>query len=431
LKITYASCGMEKEPLKTAFGFKGNALTCLWQIAVSLKSENNSAVGLGVQSVLWSDAGVFKKYGEEKGNELMYSVTKYALSCVREKEFETPFEIVDLIFDEVYQYALKITENENLSKTFVLNALVAIDFALWQLWMKENNKNNFDDISEFDGEKQNKLANIPLITYSTSLEDVVRLAEANTPLLKIKIGSDPNKNGSVRDMLEWDKNRLREIHEAVKNIKTTHTETGNVLYYLDANGRYDSIDTLKELLDFAREEEILERIILLEEPFPEEKHIYVGDLPVTVAADESVHGIEELKERFELGYKALTLKPIAKGITMSVRMAELAREKNMVCFCADLTVNPLMVSFNQCVAARLKPLAGMKVGVVESNGAQNYAGWERLKEYHPMCGAGFITENNGVYELDDEFYENKGGILKRAEYYCKLSEQEEVRALNG
>lgn len=431
MKITYTSCGVEKEPLKTAFGFKGNALTYLWQIAVNLKTETNNAVGLGVQSVLWSDANVFKSYGEEKSNELMYSVTKYALSLIWGKECATPFEIIDMIFDNVYEYAVKITDMPNLSKTFVLNALVAVDFSLWQLWMKENNRTNFDDISIFDNEKQKYLANIPLITYSTSIDEVVSLAESKTPLLKIKIGSDPNKNGAVKDMLQWDKNRLAEIHNAVKDIKTTHTEKGNILYYLDANGRYDSIETLKELLKFAEENKIIDRIILLEEPFPEEKHIYVGDLPVTVAADESVHGIDELKERFKLGYKALTLKPIAKGLTMSAKMAEFARENNMACFCADLTVNPVMVSWNQCVAARLTPLKGMRVGVVESNGSQNYVNWEKLKEYHPMYGSTFITENNGVYELNDEFYENNGGILEISQYYQKLSEQEEVKAVNG
>ena len=431
MKITYTSCGVEKEPLKTAFGFKGNALTCLWQIAVKLKTENNVSVGTGVQSVLWSDSNVFKQYGEEKSNELMYSVTKYALSLITKNEFESPFEVVELLFDKVYNYAKTITNMPKLSKTFVLNALVAVDFSLWQLWMKENNKNNFDDISIFDNQKQKYLANIPLITYNTSIDEVIKLAEDNTPLLKIKIGSDPNKNGVIKEMIEWDKNRLAQIHNAVKDIKTTYTETGNILYYLDANGRYDSLETLKELLNFAKENGILERIILLEEPFPEEKHIYVGELPVIVAADESVHGIEELKKRFELGYKALTLKPIAKGLTMSIKMAEFARKNNMACFCADLTVNPVMVSWNQCVAARLNSLAGMKVGVVESNGSQNYVNWEELKEYHPMYGATFITEDNGVYKLNDEFYESNGGILKISEYYSRLSKQEEVRAVNG
>lgn len=352
----------------------------------------------------------------------MYAVTEYALKKIEGKSFKTPFEAFDEIFLSVYKYAVDITGLEKLSKTFVLNALVAVDFAMWQLFMKENKK-TFNDISSFYNQKQSFLANIPLITYSTSIDEVIELAKNNTPLLKIKIGSDPNKNGSIEEMLCWDKNRVLQIHTAVEKIKTTHTQTGNILYYLDANGRYDTKETLLELLDFLKEKGILERVILLEEPFSEENKTDVKDLPITIAADESAHGMEELEERFRLGYKALTLKPIAKGLTMSVRMAEFARKNNMACFCADLTVNPLMVSWNQCVAARLSALEGMCVGVVESNGAQNYVNWEELKKYHPMYGSSFIEEENGGYILDEEFYENDGGILKISEYYDKLSEK--------
>ena len=134
--------------------------------------------------------------------------------------------------------------------------------------------------------------------------------------------------------------------------------------------------------------------------------------------------MEALEERYELGYKALTLKPIAKGLTMSARMHAFAKAHGMVSFCADLTVNPVMVSWNQCVAARLNRLGGMKVGVVESNGGQNYANWEQMKAYHPAYPAGYITDRDGVFELDDEFYTTSAAILKTGEYYDKLSRGE-------
>lgn len=424
MKIQYISCGVEKEPLKTAFGFKGNALTCLWQVAVQIQTEEASAVGLGVQSVLWSDARVFEKYGEEQGNERMYRVTKYALSLLRGETFSTPFQALDLIFDRVYAYAVRITQLHSLSKTFVLNALVPLDLALWQLWLKEHEGAGFDGIWQLPGEKQRRLANIPLITYNTTDDEIRSLALNGTPLLKIKIGSDPNKNGCVGDMLAWDKNRLLRIHHIVKDITVTHSQTGYILYYLDANGRYDSRETLSSLLDFARENGILERTVLLEEPFPEEKQIYVGDLPVCVAADESVHGMEELRQRHVLGYKALTLKPIAKGISMSLRMAEFALQNGMDCFCADLTVNPVMVTWNQCVAARLPKLNGMKVGVVESNGSQNYENWAAMQGYHPMAGSKFLDLTHGVFELEKDFFQCDGGILQTSQYYRTLSEQE-------
>ena len=44
---------------------------------------------------------------------------------------------------------------------------------------------------------------------------------------------DPNK------MLEWDKKRLKEIHDALKEMHTPYAN-GRIAYYLDANGRYDT-----------------------------------------------------------------------------------------------------------------------------------------------------------------------------------------------
>ncbi len=420
-KICKASCSYEKEPLKTAFGFKGSALSCLWQTAVRLETDKNTGIGLGVQSVLWSDAEVFRLLGEEKGNQAMYKLTRYAVSLCDKMELETPFEVIDKIFPEVYKYAKDITKSENLRTTFVLNALVPLDFALWQLWIKENNKNTFDDICTFDGEKQKILGNIPLITYNTTIETVKNMADKGIALFKIKIGSDPLKNNDLDAMLEWDKNRILEIHNALKDIKTPYTQDGTILYYLDANGRYDTKERLLELLNFAKENGILERIVLLEEPFDENNKIDVSDLPVFIAADESAHSLFDVKERFELGYKALTLKPIAKTLSMTIRMADFARKQGMICFCADLTVNPVMVSWNQCVASRLNPIPKMLIGVVESNGDQNYVNWEDMKKYHPMYNEKFITCDNGVFHLDDTFYKKSGGIFELPKHFDSLT----------
>jgi len=377
IKITKAKCCYEKEPLKNAFGFKGSALTCLWQISVYLESESNKALGLGVQSVLWSDASVFALFGEEEGNKKMYALTKYATELCVGREFDSPFELFDFLFPKVLSYAKEITDKEDVRTTFVLNSLVGLDFAIWQLWAKENRITSFEDICTFDGKNHGLLANIPLITYSTSIEETVEMAKKGMCIFKIKIGSDPNKNNDMAEMLSWDKNRILEIHNALKDIKTLHTDSGNILYYLDANGRYDTKERLKDLIDFMKEKGILERVILLEEPFDEKNKINVGDLPVCVAADESAHSVDDVKERWSLGYRALTLKPIAKTLSVTIKMAEYAKKVGMTCFCADLTVNPYMVSWNQCVASRLNVLPGMKIGVIESNGEQNYENWEK------------------------------------------------------
>lgn len=421
ISIQKAACGYEIEPLKTAFGFKGSALSCLWQTVVQLKSENSTGLGLGVQSVLWSDQEIFRTFGEEEGNKLMFRLTEYACSLCQGAEFEDPQQLLDMLFPRVLSFARTITNSQDLRTTFVLNALVPLDFAAWQLWAKENGKTSFDDICQFDGQKQNALANIPLITYNTPVEDVVQMAKNGVSLLKIKIGSDPNKDNDRNAMLSWDTQRLLEIHRAVADIPTKHTESGHILYYLDANGRYDTKERLQKLLEFAKENGILDRILLLEEPFDEHNKIFVGDLPVCIAADESAHALADVQERYTLGYRALTLKPIAKTLSMTIRMARFAREKGMHCFCADLTVNPVMISWNQSVAARLNRMPQMQIGIMESNGPQNYVNWETMQQYHPCHPAAFTQCRDGVFHLDAEFYELSGGVFAIPDHYAAKS----------
>ncbi len=422
MKIIKTDVGCEKEPLISAFGFKGSALTSLWQTVVKIQTANNSAIGLGVQSALWSDATIFARYGEDESNKLMLSLTKYAAELICGMEFETPFELFDSVYPRVCEYAEKITDVEKLRKTFVLNSLVPVDFAVWQLWIKENKKTDFDDICRFDGKRQRMLANVPLVTYGMDLESVKEMALSGTPLFKIKIGSDPNKDDNPVSMLEWDKQRIKDIHSVLKNVRTKHTTNGSILYYLDANGRYDTKERLQSFLDFCRDEGFYENIILLEEPFDEENLIDVNDIFVCVAADESIHSVEDVKKRFELGYRAITLKPIAKTLTLTIRMFETARKYGMKCFCADLTVNPMMVSWNQCVAARLELLDNMKTGIVESNGKQNYCNWEKMQTRHSMPCADANKCEDGIFYLNDDFYKYSGGVFMDSPYYNNLAD---------
>ncbi|NLY17430.1 MAG: hypothetical protein GX045_00345 [Clostridiaceae bacterium] len=65
IKITNAKAAYEREPLIASFGFKGNYVTELWQSAVKLEDGNGlTGMGLGVQSILWSDSNVFSGWGE-------------------------------------------------------------------------------------------------------------------------------------------------------------------------------------------------------------------------------------------------------------------------------------------------------------------------------------------------------------------------------
>ena len=121
----------------------------------------------------------------------------------------------------------------------------------------------------------------------------------------------------------------------------------------------------------------------------------MDDLGVRVAADESAHTDADAARRIDLGYGAIALKPIAKTLSMTLRIARLAHERGVPCFCADLTVNPILVDWNKVFAARLAPLPGLQMGLVETNGHQNYRNWEAMRRHHPGFGAEWTLPEQG------------------------------------
>ncbi len=427
MKIVRTNLSFVSEPLMAPFGFKGSSSSELWQVIAKVESDKAYGVGVSIQSVLWADATVFKSSSVCGGNARMLLLAEYGLKLLEGKEFVNPVEAINYIEDKVFEYGKLITQNPNLKKTFALNALVCVDNALWQLYGREKGTEDLlsiidDDYTKALSYKQEKLCNIPLITYGVSIEDVVRIAKAGCACLKIKIGSDPDKDGPMKKMLEWDKERMSEIHTALKDIHTPHTKSGNIMYYLDANGRYDTVDRLIELLDHIDSIGALDRILILEEPFDEDNKIDVSSLPVRVAADESAHSVADVKERIALGYGAIALKPIAKTFSVTLQMLSVAHENGIPCFCADLTVNPVTREFNKFVASRIAAFPGMKIGMMESNGAQNYTNWESMLTYHPLYGkTDLIEPENGIFTLDGYLYKVSGGIFKSSDYYEKIA----------
>ena len=102
---------------------------------------------------------------------------------------------------------------------------------------------------------------------------------------------------------------------------------------------------------------------------------------------------------------------------MTFRILEAAHQRGIPCFCADLTVNPVMLEWNKNVAARIGALPGIRVGVVETNGDQNYKRWEEMCGYEPCHGADFTRAEQGVFHLGKDFYRCSGGILEDSPYY--------------
>lgn len=425
LKIKNINCQFEREPLIRPFGFKGEYMRRIWQVAALMETGDGiHGLGLGTQNVLWSDAAVFASTSEAGGNGLMFAITGYALQMIKGQSFDTPIDLQEQIFDEVYAHAKKITGRPGLNKTFVLNALVPVDNAAWIVYARTNSLMNFDRMIPADyrqalSHRHDKLASIPIASYGMPLDEVRKLVgDDGYFFLKFKLGAP----GTQEEMLARDKARIEEIHRAVGDTQTSYSEDGKLPYYFDMNGRYESKEALKKLLDHAVKIGAFEQIRIVEEPFPEDYKVDVGDLGVTLAADESAHTAENVAERIELGYGAIALKAVAKTLSMTLKMAHVAHKRSIPCFCADLTVNPVLVEWNKNVAARLAPVSGFDVGLLETNGHQNYQNWKQMRGYHPESfrDASWTTSRKGVFTLDEDFYEYSGGIFEDSPHYMSI-----------
>ena len=411
MKVKNTALFTIKEPLIAPFGFKGRYIDTLWHTVVKGESDTCVAASPSVQSVLWSDDKVFEAFDHDEANEKMQSITKYALSLVEGQNLMRPDIFLKNTLPNIKAKADEIC-GLDVKTTFVLNSLVGFDIMLWSLWARERGITAFEGIipeyaSKFMTNKNKTLAHIPLVSYGVRLDDVKELLDEKTAVLKIKIGyKSPEADTHEEDMekmLAWDKRRIFDIHNIAKNYTTDLTDDGHVKYYLDANGRYDTIERLEELLDYVEMIGALDEIILLEEPFAMGSDIDVSGVKVVVAADESAHCTEDVERMASLGYKAVALKPIAKTMSETFRMIEAAEKGGMSCFCADLTVCPLLVLWNMQFASRIKPLKGLNCGCIEVNGDVNYPDWEDMKAFLPK-GTTLEEPSDGRFTLDDSFF---------------------------
>lgn len=425
-RITIKSVGssFEKEPLIRPFGFKGVYINEFWVAAAMIESNTGAQqVGLQTQCLAWSDLNVFKVHSEVDGNMLQIKTLDYALQKIKGQSFRNPIELQEAIFNDVHQYGQSITNNKKLSKTFTLSSMVALDNALWMLYAQENGFKNFDEMIPPEyrqalGHRHKYVAHVPLMSYAVPLEEVSKAVDQGYFFMKIKIGSP----GIQEEMLKGDKARIEAIHKLIGDRKCPHTLNGKIPYYFDANGRYEKKETLEKLLGHAKEIGMFDQIAIIEEPFPEDADINVSDLGVRIAADESAHTEEDVVERIQMGYQAIALKAAAKTLSMTMKMAKVAHENNVPCFLADLSCTPILVDWNKNVAARLASFPGLtpEMGLLESNGHQNYVNWKDLVNYHPYSNGSWIESQDGLYHLNKDFYEKSGGVLKSSEHYLNL-----------
>ncbi len=418
IHIKKCTLSYQREPLLAPFGFKGGYLSELWQPIVKIESDGFVAVCPSVQSVLWSDARVFVSNSETDGNKKMLAITERACEMLSGQSFERPDTVTPYLAESLYDYAAKVCGFAP-AKTFVLNALVGIDFALWMLYAASNGITDFDGIipDEYKGtfdSRHGSLAHIPLVSYAVDGDSLRGLLDGGTALLKIKLGRHvEGDNGSQADMasmLEWDVNRVKQIHAIAEQYTTDKTKDGRIRYYFDANGRYDTKARFEALLDAMYGVGALKQTELIEEPFAEDNEIDVHSLGAVIGADESAHSLSDLQKRLALGYRAVALKPAAKTLSVSFAMADAAIKSGAGCLTADLTVNPLLAMWNRQFASRIKAMPGMKVGCVEVNGDQNYVNWQQMCTLLPQ-GLSWQDAVGGAFLADKDFYYNSGRLF--------------------
>ncbi len=421
IRVISTDSNFEREPLSRPFGFKGGYLTELWQTAVQLNTAGHSQIGLATQSVLYGDAHLFEQYSEAGGNALMYAMTERALKLVKKTPFHTPIDLLDKILPQLEKEAPALTGLPEVNINFIFNALIGIDNAAWLLYAAENNLEDFDAMIPQPYKKalsahNKKVAVMFQVSYNMPEEDIRNAADQGYFIIKIKTGQP----GSQSEMLAKDMARLSQVHAALKDKRTGQTPDGKLIYTLDSNARYEKKETLLRLLDHADKIGALPQILFVEEPLSESNHENVGDIGVRMAADESVHTEQDAIRRLDQGYQGLVLKGIAKSLSLSMKIAKLAYERNVPCLCADQTVNPILVDWNKNLAARLQPFPGLDMGMIETNGDMNYVNWKTMCGYHPYAGSGWTEVRNGVFELNEDYYKKSGGIFAPSSHYRNM-----------
>ena len=103
-------------------------------------------------------------------------------------------------------------------------------------------------------------------------------------------------------------------------------------------------------------------------------------------------------------------------------MVQAADAAGLQPFVADNACVPILVDWNKNVAGRLPGFPGLKGGIMETNGRENYGAeaWRRMLAEHPCAGARWLEPEGGGFVLQDSFYAQSGGILADPKPYSEL-----------
>jgi len=420
MRIAHADLEIHRQPFAQPFAFKGSSYREKWILVVKLRDASGvESIGIGGTAVLWSDPSVFSSHTDVGGNLLSATVLEFAIQETLDQDFIDPFHLQNELLEPVHRYAQRVTANDNLRRSFTLISMVALDNAAWMLHAKLKGIHNFDDLIPHGyrtalSARQSRIALAPAVGYTLKTDRLRKILDRGIYILKIKIGQP----GTQKEMVEKDLERLRHIHELARTYQTSGTESGNVLYYLDANARYEKKEHVEALLEGCCS--FQDRILLLEEPFTDARDKEVSDLPVKVAADESLQQVEDLITRKQQGYGAMVIKPAGKTLTLAFQMAKASAEAKTPCFVADNACVPFLLEWNKNVSARLPAFPGLKGGLIESNGPENYGNWTELLNEFPIPNASWLKPQDGSFILDEEYYRNSGGIFEEPASYTRL-----------
>lgn len=422
MHIVETDLEIQREPFARPFAFKGSAFHEKWNLVVRLKdADGYEAFGLGGLAVLWSDAAVFAAHTEMGGNLLQASLLEFALQQVEGRAFADPIDMFDAVENDVFLYGKTVTGLGDLRRTFALIALVALDNAAWLLHAKRMGMTTFDavipeEFRAFLSHRQSHVALVPAVSYTLPIDELRAILDDGAYILKIKIGHP----GDEAEMVKKDMACLSQVHRLARQYETEMTDSGQVLYYLDANGRYAEKDSMARLLDYAQREGFLDRIALIEEPFSRPAEVDVHGLPARFAGDESIETVADVHTRLEQGYGAMAIKPAGKTLSLAFRMIEAATLAGVPCFVADNACVPVLVEWNKNVAARLPAFPGVQGGLMESNGPENYGTWARMLSEYPMPHASWLRPRGGAFVLDEDYYRQSGGIFEEPRVYTRL-----------
>lgn len=420
MRITSVDLDIQREPFARPFAFKGSAFHEKWNLVVRLEDDAGAiGCGIGGLAVLWSDPQVFSAHTETGGNAIMVATLERALQAALDVDWERPPDLLRAVRSEADSFARQATgRGQQLQSTFVLNALVALDNAAWVLWARRNDVPAFDawvptEAAPALSHRQARVALTPAVGYNMPDAQIAGLLQAGAAVLKVKIGHPGDEDA----MAAGDCRTLQRLQPLLAGARTPLTTSGDVVLYLDANGRYRTKAALRRVLDEAQRLDLLQRIIVLEEPFAADVEETVGDLGVLVAADESLHDPDDVGRRCQAGYGAVAVKPAGKTLSVAFDMVTAAVGHDMVAFVADNACVPVLVEWNKNVAARLPAFPGVLGGMMESNGPENYGRWAQMLDEHPSAGAPWLAAQGGAYELDDDYYSRSGGILQEPTAY--------------